>query len=661
MASTRSPRWSESALEIGWERSIRGCTIAPAVSDPPRPITPQSSADAPRSPDAPRSVAPPATVAREHKATRLLAMSFDAPISPSIELRALAQSQDPREHAYGWGFAWYPEAGPSAMVIKDPTSIGENPMTKLLRDWERFQSTVFLCHLRGAARTLTEQDTHPFSMPYAGRSFVLAHNGDLVGDLESSLPIAKDAAFAPLGRTDSERAFCWLLEKIRGVGGRRLADVGWERLHDWFRELDAHGTANFMLTDGIDLVVHRDAEGYNTLYSMRLTPPLAATLWSTPDIEVDLADAEDRNRSAVLVSTIPLAPSIDDPRAEGWIEMAHGQMLVMRRGSVIHDSHAGASAARRIVAPPRPVREPEAIEGAPAIVHTRPEGRVLTVTHTTSYAYAEAVEKSSHLFRLQPCHDLGQELLEYSLEMSTGGLRRGYEDVFGNQVVRAEIEQPYSALEIRMRTKIRILNEPPVDLHSPVRRLTIPLVWMPWQRQMMLPYLLPPELPETQLQELNDFAMSFVERQDSDLVQTLVDLNTTIYRDFQYVSGSTTLATTPFDVYATRKGVCQDFANLLICLARLLGIPARYRVGYIYTGGNYENKVQSDASHAWAELYLPWAGWIGFDQTNGILAGRDHVRVACGRNYRDATPTSGTLWKGGAGEKLSVVVKVEEG
>ena len=90
--------------------------------------------------------------------------------------------------------------------------------------------------------------------------------------------------------------------------------------------------------------------------------------------------------------------------------------------------------------------------------------------------------------------------------------------------------------------------------------------------------------------------MSFVERQDYDLVQTLIDMNTTIFRDFKYVSGSTTMATTPYDVYVQRRGVCQDFANLLICMARLLSVPARYRVGYIYTGSDYDNQVQSDAS-----------------------------------------------------------------
>ncbi len=614
--------------------------------------------------------------AREHQATRLLAMSFDAPVSPSISLRALVQ---PHEHAYGWGFAWYPEAGPSAMVIKDPTSIGENPMTKLLRDWERFQSTVFVCHLRGAARTLAEQDTHPFAHNWAGRSFVLAHNGDLAGDLAAQLPLMDDA-LAPIGRTDSERAFSWLLDRARQVGAKRLADVGWDRLHGWFRELDALGTANFILTDGIDLAVYRDAEGYNTLCSMRLTPPHAATLWSTPDIEVDLGDAEDRNRSAVLFSTIPLAPNAAS--GDAWMEMTPSQMIVARRGSIIFDSHASVSSAGRIVAPP-PIAPSTTttttttttpspttttyLAHAPApsdhgIAMTRPSGRVMRVSHETIYRYDTPVERSSHLFRLQPTHDLGQELLEYSLELSAGGLRRAYEDVFGNHVVRAEIESPYDELRITVRSRVRVLDGLAPDLYAPQRRVTIPLVWMPWQRQMMTPYLLPPELPETQLQELNEFAMSFVERQDGDLVQTLLDINGAIHRDFQYVSGSTTITTTPYDVYASRKGVCQDFANLLICMARLLGIPARYRVGYIYTGGagRYENQVQSDASHAWAELYLPWVGWTGFDPTNGVLAGRDHVRVACGRNYRDATPTSGTLYKGGGGEKLSVAVKVEE-
>jgi transglutaminase-like putative cysteine protease len=175
---------------------------------------------------------------------------------------------------------------------------------------------------------------------------------------------------------------------------------------------------------------------------------------------------------------------------------------------------------------------------------------------------------------------------------------------------------------------------------------------------MLLPYLLPPELPETQLRELTDYAYSFVRRNDGDAFATMWDMTQTINRDFAYVSGSTTLATTPFDVYVTRRGVCQDFANLLICMARLLDVPARYRVGYIFTGTDYENQIQSDASHAWVELFSPLRGWVGVDPTNACLTGLDHVRVACGRNYVDAAPSGGTIWEGGRGERLTVRVEV---
>ncbi|MEZ4291990.1 MAG: transglutaminase family protein [Myxococcota bacterium] len=214
-------------------------------------------------------------------------------------------------------------------------------------------------------------------------------------------------------------------------------------------------------------------------------------------------------------------------------------------------------------------------------------------------------------------------------------------------------------MRIRSRSVVRVESVMASHLKSPLRRDQIPLVWMPWQRQMIQAYLMPPELPEPELRELSEFGMSFVERNDYDLVETLLDLNRTIYRDFTYVPGSTTIETTPFQVYANRRGVCQDFANVLICIARLLGVPARYRVGYIYTGGSYENKIQSDASHAWAEVYLPWTGWFGFDPTNGCLAGSDHVRIACGRQFRDAAPTTGTIYRGGGSETLSVDVRVE--
>jgi transglutaminase-like putative cysteine protease/predicted glutamine amidotransferase len=649
-------------------------------------MSPPTPSSTPPSLGVPASAPNPAIKRQEHQLTRLLALSFDGAASPSIRL-AYGEHHKLDDSPYGWGFAWYPEQTSCALVIKDPTSKGENAMTKVLSDWERFESTVFVCHLRGAARTIAEQDTQPFSKSYAGRDFVLAHNGDLFADLSMALPLRDDPTFEPIGRTDSEHAFSWLLSRMRAAGARKLSQVGWPRLHQWLRELDELGTANFLLTDGIDLCAYRDAEGYNGLGWMRGVPPYEHGLIETEDFSIDLQDVHDRGRSFVMVST----------RAVGalpFTEIVPGQMVVFRRGALMHDSSTGhsegttngmqrtmspaaianavagsrvdsASSEPPAVRPLPPSLPPPPIARAerllrPAHLPVSADARVLSVVHDTVYRYVEEVRHSLHSYRLRPCHDLGQQVLAHDLMISVDGARREFEDVFGNAVTRLDLETPYRELRIISRS-IVVLSPPRTpQLMAVARRSSFPLVWMPWQRQMMTPYLLPPELPETQLTELSEFAMSFAERQENDLVRTLLDMNLTIQRDFAYVSGSTTLETTPFDVYISRRGVCQDFANLLICLARLLGVPARYRVGYIFTGAGYENKIQSDASHAWAELYLPHYGWQGFDPTNGCLVGLDHIRVAAGRNYRDATPTSGTIYKGGGAETMTIDVRVEE-
>jgi transglutaminase-like putative cysteine protease len=245
------------------------------------------------------------------------------------------------------------------------------------------------------------------------------------------------------------------------------------------------------------------------------------------------------------------------------------------------------------------------------------------------------------------------------LSVSVPHVARDYEDVFGNRARRIHVETPFTEMVIEARSRIESLDVDPLDFRPLRTRSTIPLVWMPWQRQVLQPFLLPPELPETELGELVEYAMTFVDRNDFDLLDTLLDINGTIFSDYKYQQGSTTVATTPFEVYVQRHGVCQDFTNLFICLARLLGIPARYTCGYIYTGPKHDNRAQGEATHAWVQLYLPEVGWKGFDPTNGKLTQTEHIRVAVGRNYLDATPTGGTIYVGGGGETLTVEVTVE--
>jgi transglutaminase-like putative cysteine protease len=286
--------------------------------------------------------------------------------------------------------------------------------------------------------------------------------------------------------------------------------------------------------------------------------------------------------------------------------------------------------------------------------------RRLLVRHTTRYTYDRPVARSTHRLHLRPITDLRQSCVEHKLSVSahTSPVIE-FEDVFGNRCCRFDINEPYSELTVTAESTVDVVDLDPFAFASVPIRPSFPLVWMPAERLMLNAYLQPVELPDTQLKEIYDFAMSFVEQNSHDLMETLFAINLAIYRDFKYVPGCTTLKTSAFDVLMTRQGVCQDFANLFIAMARMLGIPARYVVGYIHTGNNGQNRVGADASHAWVQLYIPNVGWKGFDPTNGTLPHLDHVRVAYGRHYRDTSPLSGTLYSP-ANESLAVDVEVQE-
>jgi transglutaminase-like putative cysteine protease len=403
------------------------------------------------------------------------------------------------------------------------------------------------------------------------------------------------------------------------------------------------------------MVVYHDMNDFNPLYWCRQCPPHENYQFTSALSKLEFDITQIIYRTYILFAN-------EKSLVSKPIKMHPGQMLVCRRGQLVWNSHEKIMIHSSEKIDEQFLTQNHKKKITPSYLYKKESNKdsiILNVSHITKYTYEKPVELSKHYFRLHPVNDKYQELMEYRLQLSVPSQSETFDDVFGNRVTLLEIDHPYNELIVTMKAKLNVSKYSELKRSILHTRSKIPLLWMPWQRQMMLPYLLPPELPESQLGELTDFAMSFVVRNDHDVIDSLVDINQTIYRDFKYKSGSTNLETTPFDVFLNRYGVCQDFSNLFICLARLMGIPARYRVGYIFTGADYANKKQSEASHAWVEIYLPWLGWRGFDPTNGCLISQDHIRVACGRNYFDATPTSGTLFKGGGKEGLTVHVKVE--
>lgn len=570
----------------------------------------------------------------------LFAMSFEGALAPSLDLKCLAPAPGVKLPD-GWGIGFYPGGEPSASVLKEAAPPPGSIRSELVRQWEHLEASTFVVHIRSATwGSPTDANTQPFSRSYGRRDWLFAHSGSL----SERLDMSPDSVFEPVGSSDTEAIFCTFLGELRRRGWKSLADCDPVMLRNWFSAVNDKGDLTVAITDGTDLAVYADkVGGISGLHVIEILPPYEQLAFADHDLVVDTTKREAKPRKGVVIATNPLEVS---PAHEAeWRKLDPGSLLIVRQGAIRSETRA--------IAPAAPATRRRSVRPSKA------QPKTMLVQHNTTYTYEKAVERSMHMLRLTPMHDRLQQVLEHSLTVSVDGQQREYEDVHGNRVRRLMLEKPFTELKIESYSKVRLFDTDPLDFRPLRSRSTIPLVWMPWHRQILAPHLLPQELPESELQELVEYAMSFVERNNYDLVDTLLDMNMSIFREYKYTPGATLLSTTPFQVYVDRKGVCQDFANLFICLARLLGVPARYVCGYIYTGPKNSNQLQSEASHAWLQVYLPEVGWKGFDPTNGVLTQTDHVRVAVGRNYVDATPTSGTIFTGGGGETLSTRVKCE--
>jgi transglutaminase-like putative cysteine protease/predicted glutamine amidotransferase len=587
----------------------------------------------------------------------LLAMSFEGELAPSFDLRCL---HDGNSLPDGWGLGYYPAGEPSASVLKEPAPPHGSIRGELVKAWEHLESSLFVLHVRTATwGPNTDANTQPFVRAWGGREWMIGHAGSLTSRLEDRF----EPSFEPVGATDTELIFCTLLGRIATRGWRSLADADLGVLHGWLLELNSRGSLDMVLCDGRDLLAYADRFETDRLHLAEVVPPYGGIVFGDDDVRIDLTRRGSKPRKGWVVSSSPLRGegsgqlSLDrgpSPPSFSWRQMAPGELVLLRLGAAVGGlmtQEAVAAGAKHTVALP-PTRSERRAAARQAALK-------LSTVHRTTYRYVHAVERSTHLLRLFPMHDRLQRLVDCEVTVSVEGRTHDFDDAFGNRARRVRIDTPYRELTILARSRVETLETDPLGFEVRHVRSEVPLVWMPWQRHMLQPYLYPPELAESELLELHDYAMRFVKRNDGDVIDTLLDLNEAIHREYAYATGETTLGTTAFDVYARRRGVCQDFTNLFICLARLMGVPARYVCGYLLTR-NTPNKRQAEASHAWVQVYLPEVGWRGLDPTNGVTTSTRHVRLAVGRNYLDATPTSGTLFVGGGGETLDVEVRVEQ-
>ena len=201
----------------------------------------------------------------------ILALSFDSLSSPSIKVKLPEQAYG--SHPLGWGIAWYPNDSQAAILKKDPVARGTDVQMESLADWNIFRSTIFFCKAKGAAKGYTHNETQPFSRSFAGQEWLFMHNGDLDKERLAKLHLDKSRFLEPLGKTDSELAFCYLLGKVMETEARKLSDVPNEMLLHWFEQLDALGSADMCISDGLTLACFYGTGSTRKLYYSRIQPP----------------------------------------------------------------------------------------------------------------------------------------------------------------------------------------------------------------------------------------------------------------------------------------------------------------------------------------------------------------------------------------------------
>jgi transglutaminase-like putative cysteine protease len=263
----------------------------------------------------------------------------------------------------------------------------------------------------------------------------------------------------------------------------------------------------------------------------------------------------------------------------------------------------------------------------------------LTVEHVTRFAYDEPISEAYTELRLKPSHRDGQRCSSFSLTIEPRGATVDeFVDRFGNTVHHFDVLEVHEQLSVTARSEVWTVG----GLHDHV----VPSPLDRWD------YLAPSRYVAVD-DRLNDLAASVPE--DTEPAETAMRLLHAVRGAMTYERGTTNVHTTAAEALADARGVCQDFAHILIGACRARGIPARYVSGYLYEpehGGHGE-------SHAWVDVHLGAAGWLSLDPTHDAEQSDRHVRVAVGRDYADVPPSRG-VYKGNAEEHLEVAVTIRE-
>ncbi len=283
------------------------------------------------------------------------------------------------------------------------------------------------------------------------------------------------------------------------------------------------------------------------------------------------------------------------------------------------------------------------------------------IIHTTTYDYRSPVTVAHHLLRLAPRRLSRQFAMDHSLDIHPAAAAMDrHIDYFGNEVTFAAIEGAHSRFRVTARSRVAV-----APAFIPDRTET-----PAWEtvRNLCRSDLSAPVLDASEF----TFASPLVPLEPAfrsyaaasfpagrPILEAVLDLSARIHREFQFDATATTVSTPLTQVLECRRGVCQDFAHLMIACLRSLGLPTRYVSGYLESlpPPGQAKLVGADASHAWVAFFCPGLGWMDVDPTNDLLPSMQHITLGWGRDYGDVSPIRGVL-VGGDEHTLTVAVDV---
>ena len=270
----------------------------------------------------------------------------------------------------------------------------------------------------------------------------------------------------------------------------------------------------------------------------------------------------------------------------------------------------------------------------------------ISLFHQTKYHYDRPVFLSPHFFRLKPAANTPTHIESYEFTVNPANhVLHWQQDPFGNFLARVDFQEPMQEMSVEVKMVANLAPVNPFDFLLDTYAQNYPFAYEAQLKKDLSPYL-ETTVPALKMQEL----LNQIDQSEKDTINFLMLLNGLVYSKISYTERMQPGVQTSDETLEKSLGSCRDSAWLLVQVLRNLGLAARFVSGYLVQlatnapAANSPYPTESDilALHAWAEVFIPGAGWLGLDATSGLFAGEGHIPLACTSIPESAAPVTGT-------------------